>query len=151
MNTPSLAKKSELKLSNGRWDFPEQMGLPYYGFVYIVRDNILNRFYLGKKSYTQRKRGRTVISDWKQYNTSSELLKAMWLERPFEEFSFICLEQYKTKGTFNYAETWSLCHVDAPMSNMWYNTRIEEISWKLKEPVSQRHKERLAAVIAGLL
>ena len=70
----------------------------------------------------------------------------MFKERPKEEFDFICVEQYKTKGTLSYAETWSLCLVEAPTSNLWYNTLIEKVSWSVREPISDRHKERLARI-----
>ena len=40
------------RFSNGHWKFPEQMGaLQYVGFIYVIRDTYLGRFYLGKKSF----------------------------------------------------------------------------------------------------
>lgn len=120
------------------------------GFIYVIRDNVLERFYLGKKLF--RGSGKLNFgkeSNWRHYRTSSELLKEVFKHRPVEEeFEFICLEQYKTKGTLSYAETWTLCLVEAPTTKTWYNTRIDEVSWSVREPISDRHKERLRRVVA---
>jgi hypothetical protein len=86
-------------------------------------------------------------SDWRRYMSSSKLLAEMMQERPKEEFEFICIEQYKTKGTLSYAETWSLCFVEAPTSVRWYNKLIEKVSWNVKEPITLRHKQRLNEII----
>jgi hypothetical protein len=130
---------------NGHWDFPEKMGCPeYVGFIYVIKDTYFDKLYLGKKLY----RGtgnlnKGVESDWKKYISSSKAVREMLFNRPKEEFQFICIEQYRTKGTLSYAETWSLCRVEAPTSARWYNRLIEKVSWAVKEPISKRHKERL--------
>jgi hypothetical protein len=136
--------------ANGRWAFPEQMGAKEYsGFVYVIRDSVLRRFYLGKKFYRSGARAtKGQESNWKTYVSSSNTLKLMFAERPIEEFDFIVLEQYKMRGAVSYAETWSLCHVEAPTTDEWYNKRIEEISWNVRENITQRHKDRLARVRA---
>lgn len=136
------------KFNNGHWDFPEQMGKPYIGFIYVIHDTVLNRSYLGKKLfYGTGKLNYGKESDWKTYASSSKVLKELLKERPKDEFDFICLEQYKTKGTLSYSETWSLCFVEAPTSRDWYNTLIEKVSWPVKEGVSERHKERLQKIL----
>ena len=126
--------------SNGHWEFPDKMGVGV-GFIYIIYDTALNRGYIGKKTYITKK------NDWRTYKSSSKLLKEMFRERPIEEFRFICLEQYNTKGTLSYAETWSLCAAEAPTSTAWYNTLIPKVSWAVKEPISDRHKDRLKEII----
>lgn len=134
------------KFDNGHWLFEEQMGKGV-GFIYIIRDNVLNRFYLGKKLfYGTGTLNKGKESNWRKYSSSSKLLAEMLKQRPKEEFDFICLEQYITKGTLSYAETWSLCLVEAPTTPNWYNTLIEKVSWKVKEPISERHKRRLSLV-----
>jgi len=134
---------------NGHWMFPEKMGeVGYVGFIYVIRDNVLNRYYLGKKLFRgMGKLNRGKESDWKTYSSSSKLFKEIFTVRPDEEFEFICLEQYKSKGALAYAETWSLCHVEAPTKKHWYNTRIEAISWSVKEQITDRHKLRLKEFI----
>lgn len=135
--------------NNGHWVFPEQMGSKEkVGFIYIVRDTYFKRLYLGKKSYWGAgKLNKGKESTWRQYCSSSKSLLEMIAGRPREEFEFICLEEYKTKGTLSYAETWSLCLVEAPTTDNWYNTLIEKVSWKVKEPISDRHKQRLEKVV----
>lgn len=146
---PSKDRISVPKFDNGRWHFPEQMGGKHVGFIYVIRDKVLKRFYLGKKSfYGAGKSNKGVESNWRKYVSSSKLLKEMFEERPLDEFEFIVLEQYKTKGTLSYSETWSLCLVEAPTSVIWYNTLIEKVSWSVKEPISDRHKDRLRRSMA---
>jgi len=137
--------------ANGHWTFAEQMGgEEYVGFIYVIVDTVLHRYYLGKKLYRgfgTANKGKE--SNWKKYVSSSKLLGDIFSYRPKEEFLFICLEQYKTKGTLSYAETWSLCHVEAPTKTAWYNKLIEKVSWNVKEEISERHKKRLKAINEG--
>jgi len=86
-------------------------------------------------------------SNWRKYVSSSNLLKTMFGERPKEEFDFVCLEQYEMKGALSYAETWTLCLVEAPTTEDWYNTRVEKVSWRVRERITERHKERLERVM----
>jgi len=143
-----LPKKAIVK-PNGHWKFPQQMGTgKVCGFVYVIRDSYLGRFYLGKKFYKSNGRlTKGQESNWREYQSSSSTLKLMLQERPWEDFECICLEEYVARGAVSYAETWSLCHVEAPTTSKWYNTRIEEISWNVKEGITARHKERLQRVI----
>jgi hypothetical protein len=137
--------------TNGHWKFPEPMGerKGITGFVYVIRDPYLQRFYMGKKFYKGAgKLNKGMVSNWKSYMSSSATLAQMLEHRPKSEFEFICLEEYKMRGAVSYAETWGLCHVEAPTTKNWYNTRIEEISWNVSEGITERHKERLARVIA---
>jgi hypothetical protein len=118
------------------------------GFIYIIRDTVLKRFYLGKKQYRGTgKLNKGKESDWRKYKSSSKLLLEIMKERPSEEFDFICIEEYKAKGALAYGETWSLCLVEAPTTLGWYNTRIEAISWSVKEGITDRHKDRLNKTI----
>lgn len=142
---PKIQSAKKLpKFLNGHWQFPEQMYGDKIGFIYVIRDKELKRFYLGKKLFVGtgvNNKGKE--SNWRTYASSSPILATLLKERPKDEFDFICIEQYKTKGTLGYAETWSLCLVEAPTSKMWYNTLIEKVSWSVREPISERHKERL--------
>lgn len=147
-------KTGATQFNNGQWNFPEQMGKAkpgekdYVGFIYCIYDAYLNRGYIGKKSFLSNgtlNKGKET--DWRRYRSSSSLLKEVMDARPKEEFEFICLEQYTTKGTLSYSETWSLCLVEAPTSTRFYNTRIEPVSWVVKEPISDRHKHRLNDIL----
>lgn len=145
-----VVPRSTLQISgfaNGHWRFPEQMGIGS-GFVYVIRDRVLHKLYMGKKCFRgSRGSKRGVESNWRTYKSSSPILKAMFKERPMTEFDMIVLEVYETKSGLNYAETWSLCLVEAPTSEEWYNTRIEAVSWNVKERVTDRHKARLIRVM----
>jgi hypothetical protein len=119
-------------------------GEEFTGFVYAIYDKVMKSGYIGKKSFRSNsvRTGRNE-TNWRRYKSSSNLLKVFFKERPVDEFDFICLGQYKAKGALSYAETWSLCAVEAPTSNRWYNTRIEKVSWNVRERVSDFHKKRL--------
>lgn len=150
MLVPKLKiSKTYSEFNNGHWKFPEQMGAKQYtGFIYVIRDPILKRFYLGKKLYRGTgKVNKGVESNWRKYSSSSKLLAEMFKERPIDEFEFICVEEYKSKGALAYSETWSLCLVEAPTTLSWYNTRIEAISWSVKEGITDRHKDRLTKIL----
>ena len=146
---PKFDRVSTPKFNNGHWVFEEQMGGPgYVGFIYVIYDTVLNRAYLGKKQF----RGTGQVnagqeSNWRRYTSSSKVLAELLKVRPKDEFEFLCLEQYKTKGTLAYSESWSLCFVEAPTSNVFYNTLIEKVSWKVKEAITERHKTRLKEIL----
>jgi len=147
MRVPSAPKIVVPAFNNGHWLFPEQMGNAI-GFIYVVRDNYMERFYLGKKLFRVMKgKNKGKETSWKYYTSSSKLLAEMFDERGDNEFDFICLDQYTTKSGLSYAETWSLCHVEAPTTKDWYNTRVEAVSWPVKEMVKDRHKARLERAI----
>lgn len=132
---------------NGHWDFPEPLGNGV-GFVYVIYDNYMNRAYLGKKQFKGTgKLNNGVESNWKKYTSSSKVLNSLIKIRDRSEFEFIALEQYRAKGALSYAESWSLCLVEAPTTDNWYNTLIEKVSWSVKERVTDRHKERLTRII----
>ena len=59
-----------MSFDNGHWKFCEQMGIGK-GFVYIIRDKFMNRHYIGKKLFHD-KRGRP--SNWRKYVSSSAVL-----------------------------------------------------------------------------
>lgn len=134
-------------LNNGHWLFPKQMG-EGIGFIYLIHDLYMDRFYLGKKLYKSLrglKKGKET--DWRIYKTSSPIMKVHFTARPKSEFKFICLEEYKTKSGLSFAETWTLCHVQAPLSDRFYNKRIEAISFKVLEAVTERHMRRLSTIL----
>lgn len=136
------------RFNNGHWVFDKQMGTGV-GFIYIIRDKYLERFYLGKKTYVGAGRlNKGVESNWRKYKSSSKALAEHFRIRPLNEFEFICIEEYKTKGTLSYAETWTLCLVEAPTNELWYNRLIEKVSWPVKEPISDKHKQRVTDAIA---
>lgn len=146
----NFTKVAEPEDVNGLWDFPEEMGTKgYSGFIYIIRDEIERKFYLGKKLFTAQVQGRTMESEWRKYKSSNTHLKLLLASDAVvkNDISFFCLEQYKSRGALAYAETWSLCHVEAPTKEEWLNKRVEKIAWKVTEGITDRHKQRLYDIV----
>jgi len=130
---------------NGHWVFPEELEpKKFIGFVYLTIDPLFGDFYIGKKNY---RRANGLESDWKSYVTSSKIMQALIKEGSIANFEFHVLEQYYAKGMLTYAETWSLCKVEAPTRKDCHSKRIERIQWKVSEKITERHKERLAALV----
>jgi len=114
------------------------------GFVYVIVDNVMGMGYIGKKGYMSNAGGRLQQSNWRTYLSSSNTLKLIFEHRDLTEFSFICIEEYKSKGDLAYAESWSLFKVKAlEKQAFWYNKGIESVSWAVKVPPTERHKGRL--------
>jgi hypothetical protein len=135
--------------TNGHWDFEDVMGGDeYVGFVYIIRNKHTGRCYIGKKTYRgSGKLNKGLPSNWPWYISSSKELSEDVKSNGKSSFEFICLEQYKSKGALSWAETWSICYVEAPCNQeKWYNRLIEKVSWVVKEKITERHKERLNIV-----
>ena len=148
-------KRAELG-ANGHWQFEEQMYTAgYIGFVYGIRHKVTGRLYIGKKLYAgMGVQNKGVESNWKYYCSSNKVIDAdvrTLRNAGFEAsevFDFYCLEQYATKGGLSFAEVWSLVIAEVPSNRkLFYNSLINGISWPVREPVSLRHKERLAQFI----
>lgn len=143
-----MSRKQFEDQPNGHWQFPEQMFTgKNIGFIYVIRSKLDGSLYLGKKNYIGfGKANRGVESNWKWYTSSSKLADQIKLNG-IEHYDFICIEEYTTKGALAYAETWSLCHVDAlVVETPWLNKLIQKVSWSVKEKPTERHKARLAEI-----
>jgi hypothetical protein len=103
----------------GHWDCLN--GLPdpqqYHGFLYLIKDGISNRAYLGKKSYGGGK-------PWRSYTSSSKELNELIKEHGKDEFKFIMLLQVKTKGALTYLENRLLFLLDVVHHDYYYNRNI---------------------------
>jgi len=144
--------KSRLQpTGNGRWSFDEQMGANReVGFIYVIKNLKTGRLYLGKKLFVGfGKLNKGQESNWRSYVSSNKEIQEDIKLNGDSHLEFICLEQYKSKGALAYAETWSLCFVEDPTLGLCINKRIEAISWVVREPISERHKERLRKIAAG--
>lgn len=137
---------------NGHWQFDMPLCADnQFGFVYLIHDTINDRMYIGKKQF----KGIGILnsgkeSNWKWYNSSSEQLKKLIRINTSAAFKFYVLEEYYFRGTLGFAESWSLMQVEAPVNRgKWYNALIGEVSWFVKEPITKKHKERLAMIVAG--
>ena len=133
---------------NGLWQFPEPMGGDaFVGFVYVMENPVDGKYYIGKKSYRSNK---GVPAKWRNYISSSQKVKADVARLGRFAFNYYCLEQYRFKGSLGFAETWSMCHVEAPYyKDKFYTALVNKVSWISKEPISERHKYRLHEIVNG--
>lgn len=132
---------------NGHWRFSPRNLDPdkAVGFVYMIVDKRDNSKYIGKKQFRGRgKVNRGQASNWKSYTSSSKELNARIKERGKDDFVFIILEQYYTIGGWSFAETWSQIVCETPAKNEEFLNRfIDKVTWRVTEPVTARHKQRL--------
>ena len=83
----------------------------YFGFVYLIQNNVNGRKYIGRKYLWQfrtpkgKKRKVKSESDWKNYYGSCPELKEDIKKYGRENFSRTILSLHKTKGKTNYEET----------------------------------------------
>ena len=82
-----------------------------YGFVYLIKNNLNGRKYVGRKYFWQfrtpkgKKRKVKTESDWKNYYGSCPELKEDIERCGRENFTRIILSLHKTKGKTNFEET----------------------------------------------
>lgn len=136
---------------NGHWEWDaEPLGSKgFTGFIYVIHDVTNAKLYLGKKQFVGAgKLNKGQDSNWRWYISSSKELSESVKINQKENFRFIAIEQYRSKGALSYAETWSLLYAQTPVyRHKWYNVLINKISWSVKEPPTNRHKERLRSIM----
>lgn len=105
----------------------------YYGFVYLITNLLSGRQYIGKKFFWSLKRKQVnkkrksykVESDWKEYWSSSDELKAdveaLGKENFKREIIYLCT----SKGTCNYLEAKEqFTRSVLENKESWYNTWV---------------------------
>ena len=109
----------------------------YYGFVYLITNLLSGRQYIGKKFFWSLKRKQVnkkrksykVESDWKEYWSSSDELKAdveaLGKENFKREIIYLCT----SKGTCNYLEakeqfTRSVLENEESWYNTWVSVKV---------------------------
>lgn len=138
------------KYDNGHWEFPQQLDFEHaFGFVYIIVDDMEPAFYIGKKNFRGNgKANKGKQSNWRTYTSSSTIMNELLKQHERSSFRFIVLEQYYNRGSLPYAETWSQCVAEVPTNNhVTYNRFIDSVSWKVTEPITDRHKKRLLKIL----
>jgi hypothetical protein len=105
----------------------------YVGFVYCITNIISNRKYIGKKLFWTPKRKQVnkkrvrfkVESDWKEYWSSSDELKADVEKLGKDNFTREILHLCLSKGVTNYLEAKEqFVRGVLENSELWYNTWI---------------------------
>jgi hypothetical protein len=104
----------------------------YYGFVYIIRNNLTGRAYIGRKYFSKastkqvkgkRKKIRKA-SDWENYWSSSEELKQEIKNQGKENFTRTILHLCKTRASCSYYETYEILVRGALLSDTYYNSWV---------------------------
>ena len=107
-----------------------------YGFVYLIKNNLNGRKYVGRKYFWQfrtpkgKKRKVKSESDWKNYYGSCPELKEDIIKFGRENFSRTILSLHKTKGKTNFEETRRLFTNNVLTESLddgtpaWYNSNI---------------------------
>lgn len=105
------------------------------GFVYKITHLPTDRFYIGKKSLTQRrtlpplkgkKRKRRVVkeSDWQKYYSSNEWIKLQVKEGKEEEFKREIIQFCKSKKSLSYWELYWQFKYDALQNEKCINENL---------------------------
>lgn len=115
---------------------PEQDYLEQYvGFVYMIREKPTGMKYIGKKLFwkpktlpvtkTRKRKVKTkVLSDWKTYFGSNNLLKEKVGEKGEDEYERTILRLCITKGECSYYEAKWQFETDAILREDYYNELI---------------------------
>ena len=108
----------------------------YFGFVYLIENNLNARKYIGRKYFFSfrtpkgKKRKVKSESDWKNYYGSCPELKEDIIKFGRENFSRTILSLHKTKGKTNFEETRQLFFNNVLTEGLddgtpaWYNSNI---------------------------
>ena len=107
----------------------EEIPNEYYGFVYLITNNVDKRYYVGRKffysSKTRQVKGKKkkikVESDWKDYYGSNKTLQEDVARLGPGAFHREILHLCKSKGTCNYYEASEIFKRDAILNENYYN------------------------------
>jgi len=128
----------------GHWASPFPMNYQdNFGFLYLICNNNTKKYYIGIKQYKiegkKRHKNYGKQSNWKVYKGSSTTVKEDMEVMSTDNFSFFCLQEYKTKGGLKYGEA-NLQHkldvlvsVNSKGERNFYNNSIEMIRYIPKE------------------
>lgn len=106
----------------------------YYGFVYTIENLLSGRKYIGKKFFWTTKRKQVnkkrksykVESDWKEYWSSSEELKADIELHGKDNFRRTIIHLCPSKGVTNYLEAKEqMLNAVLEDSDKWYNSWVQ--------------------------
>lgn len=110
----------------------------YQGFVYVIRNDLTGKLYVGKKNFISttrvKQKGKTrrkVVrkeSDWRNYYGSNDALKADVEQHGEDNFTREIIKLCRSKSEMSYFETKEIFERDALLKedyyNQWVSTRI---------------------------
>lgn len=108
----------------------------YFGFVYLIQNNINGRKYIGRKYFFSfrtpkgKKRKVKIESDWKKYYGSCPELKEDIQKYGRESFARTIISLHKTQKRTNFEETTQLFKNNVLTESLddgtptWYNSNI---------------------------
>lgn len=101
----------------------------HWGFVYVIRNKVSGRRYVGKKFFTKagyktvkgkRKKIR-LASDWESYYGSNKVLLEDVEKLGADQFERYIIRLCKNKSECTYWETHFIFQFEALLSDRWYN------------------------------
>lgn len=100
-----------------------------FGFVYVIKNMVNDRCYIGQKKFTQiksyqkngKRKRKLVESNWQDYYGSSETLKKDVAELGRDYFVRTIMRLCKSKGEMNYFELREQMVCDVLLSDDFYN------------------------------
>lgn len=101
----------------------------HWGFVYVIRNKVTGRRYVGKKFFTKagyktvkgkRKKIR-LASDWESYYGSNKVLLEDVEKLGADQFERYIIRLCKNKSECTYWETHFIFQFEALLSDRWYN------------------------------
>jgi hypothetical protein len=108
----------------------------YFGFIYIITNNLTGKKYLGRKFFhVHQKRKRVRESPWRTYMGSCKPLSKDIKEFGKTNFTFEIFKLYTSRGGLSYFETYHLAKNDVLTQRddkgerTWYNNHIGAVKW----------------------
>lgn len=128
----------------------------YYGFLYIITNNVTGKKYIGRKFYHMyKKRKRIKESNWRSYTGSCKPLNEDIKALGKENFTFEIFKQYIARGNVvyyecNYQHKFDVLTArDENGERLWYNGNIGAIKFIPPEEQSAKHSSKISVAMKG--
>ena len=89
----------------------------YFGFIYLIKDNINNKMYIGEKSLT-------TTPHWTKYKSSNKRLKSLITKDTINDFEFHILALVTDKSIMKYLEAKFILQFGCLESDNFYNANV---------------------------